>query len=115
MVHQSNFARSQTVRVCGRILHVPVIQLGRPQIQKDRGGARADSEQATHQESTGSRSQPDTVGTGGGDVTLQQHEGTAEGARAPGRSRVRAGEQRGGLLRQRGAAGQYDATAHRYE
>lgn len=99
MVHQSNFARSQTVRVRGRILHVPFLQLGRPQIQKDRGGARTDSEQATHPQSTGPRSQPATIGPGGGDVTLQQHEGAAEGARAPGRKRVRAGEQRGGLLR----------------
>lgn len=85
--------------------HLPVHQPGRAEVPTHRGGPRTDPQQTPHPQPAG----PDQgravwLGAAGGHTAVQQHAGAAEGARASGRIRVRAREQRGGLLRQRGAA-----------
>lgn len=84
--------------------HVPVHQPGQAEVQAHRGGPRTDPQQAPHPQPAGrGRGPAGRLGAPGGRVALQQHAGAVEGARASVRVRVRAREQRGGLLCQRGA------------
>lgn len=96
--------------------HVPVHQPGQAEVPAHRGGAGADPQQAPHPQPAGrGRRAPARHGAPGGHAALQQHEGAAEGARASGGVRVRAREQRGGLLCQRGAEDRHAAPPHRHK
>lgn len=96
--------------------HVSVHRPGRAEVAAHRGGARPDPQQAAHPQPAGGRQQSAVGLCATRDhAALQQHAGAAEGAHAAGRVRVRAREQRGGLLRQRGAEDRHAAPAHRLQ
>lgn len=96
--------------------HVSVHQPGPAEVPAHRGGPRPDPQQAPHPQPAGRGRRPaGRFGAAGGHAALQQHAGAAEGARASRRVRVRAREQRGGLLRQRGAEDRHAAAPHTHQ
>lgn len=117
VAHPPRLAAAPAGGVRGGALHLPIIQPGWSEVQAHRGRSGSDPQQAPLPEPTGApRTEPTARDCARrGDAALQQHSGAAEGACAPGRVRVRPGEQRGGLLCKRGSAHRHASAAHRHQ